>query len=1074
MKHMSNSKASGVAKKTLAAVLSFAMIASSVVMTNTTADAKGGKVKKVKVTAPVTNGGTLVLKKGQQKQIKVKVTTSKKSVSKKVTYKSSNTKVAKIVKKKGKVYVKATGKKGKKAKITIVSKANKKKKATLKVKVGTPTKKISVSGVKQTQTTVYTTKRAQQKKDKLEAAKASSLPASTLEQINKATEKVTKKNVKAKKNKVTIYTGYTNKKNPEDEQSYSYKYKLNVKNSPSKATSKSYKYKSSKTSLLKVSSDGTLIIRKQKDLKKKTDYSMGTATVTVMSKDGSNKKAKIKVTVMAKANIKPVMVYEEDSRTATTIEDFESYKEGTKWERFTSGGYANSGTMTVVKDPENAKNKVLKITYDGKDQAFDFAPVFNLKLPNGKKLGDYSAIRLKSRVISNSSDSNYKAVYVYFDGKGAIKSTDYFATSNFDGTDPKKVPDVKNRFGVNISMATGVDKNYNVPDVQKAGLAIQDKTIIDTCADLKYNNKSFPSFYSAYSEGDSEAISPGFSEEETTEDSQKKAGFQQNTIEFDTDRIGKANIQGDDKTTPLLERNELDMVLGSTYNGAMGKGWDDYHVVLYLDDIQVMSGTIALKKLSFIDAPTKLSCGDPDAGTTGRSAKLQVVYDPKNTTQKELNWKSSDESLAKVESDGTVTANSDGKTGKVTITATSKANPAVSVSHEINIYTVEPAKEDYDVLASGVKLIPKGENTAAGQPPASNIDTFKLENGVLKGTYNDSNVSIVLDLGEEMDLNRYKGVEIEGICPGSVALEFYSSSFDMYQTKDNGFEKDWWETSIGKTYPFFVGSCPWRYEGGGMNYLKQAANGYTDPRDPETVTPAKEALRYSLEELTDEKSTGDWSKVRYIVVKTNKPPLLSYEGAWDANKKVEFNYEITGLKFLAEEVIDASDQGHYIVYNGEAKDAALKEEAALNVASSENNVTSYYADKISKDKPADKRDTTMNFSDFKYIKAKVTGTNMVKLGLIANGKTVADAVAVGEEEGDGDRSVYFSLANVDKNVLKNVDQICVETADGGKVTWVSGTKGEISHKKNGSEKKIDVKDGKATETTLEAYGSEDP
>ena len=80
------SKTSKIVTKTLAGVLSMAMVVTSLSITGTTADAKA-KIKSVKVKSPVVNGGKLVLKKGQKKQIKVKVTKSGK-ISKKVTYKS--------------------------------------------------------------------------------------------------------------------------------------------------------------------------------------------------------------------------------------------------------------------------------------------------------------------------------------------------------------------------------------------------------------------------------------------------------------------------------------------------------------------------------------------------------------------------------------------------------------------------------------------------------------------------------------------------------------------------------------------------------------------------------------------------------------------------------------------------------------------------------------------------------------------------------------------------------------------------------------------------------------------------
>ena len=108
------------------------------------------------------------------------------------------------------------------------------------------------------------------------------------------------------------------------------------------------------------------------------------------------------------------------------VEDFENYEVGTKWEIFTAGGFANSGTMTVVPDPEDPTNKCLKVTYDGADQSFDFAPAFQADLSKlkdsegkstaGKTLGSYTGIGFDSRVVSNDPSSvQYKKAYCYFD-----------------------------------------------------------------------------------------------------------------------------------------------------------------------------------------------------------------------------------------------------------------------------------------------------------------------------------------------------------------------------------------------------------------------------------------------------------------------------------------------------------------------------------------------------------------------------------------------------------------------------------------------------------------------------------
>lgn len=85
-------------------------------------------------------GKTLTLRKGKTITLKTKVTVQGKKVSKQVTFKSSNPKVATVTAK-GLVKAKKAGK----ANITIASKANKKKKIVIKVTVGTPVSKVSLN-----------------------------------------------------------------------------------------------------------------------------------------------------------------------------------------------------------------------------------------------------------------------------------------------------------------------------------------------------------------------------------------------------------------------------------------------------------------------------------------------------------------------------------------------------------------------------------------------------------------------------------------------------------------------------------------------------------------------------------------------------------------------------------------------------------------------------------------------------------------------------------------------------------------------------------------------------------------
>ena len=117
-------------------MLTLALVAGFAPTTATQAAAAKGKVKSVKVTNVVDN--TLVLKKGKSYKLKTKVAVTGK-VSKKVTFKTSNKKVA-TVSQSGKVKAKKKGT----AKITIKSKANKKKKTVVKVYVNIPVTKITL------------------------------------------------------------------------------------------------------------------------------------------------------------------------------------------------------------------------------------------------------------------------------------------------------------------------------------------------------------------------------------------------------------------------------------------------------------------------------------------------------------------------------------------------------------------------------------------------------------------------------------------------------------------------------------------------------------------------------------------------------------------------------------------------------------------------------------------------------------------------------------------------------------------------------------------------------------------
>lgn len=818
-------KTSRMVKKSLAVALSMAMTVTSLTVVSTDADAKAkGAVKSVKVTSPAVNGGKLVLKKGQKKQIKYAVTVAK-GASKNVTAVSSNNKVAKVTKSGSKIFVKAV-KKGN-AKITIASTANKKKKAVLNVAVGTPVSKLSIASAKETKTLKDNALLTKLKKEQV------ANKTMTIDEATAKSEKKTNRTIKPSKNTITIYTPWKDDSKADEDTSQgmetTYQYKLKVSTSPTKATYKAVKWKSSKSSLLTVTSDGTIVVRKQKDLSKKKDYTLGTCTVTAMTKDGSNKSAKVKIKVIAKANIDPPKVYEEEIRTVNVIEDFESYPEGYNWESDDMKGTAgkatrgieyigkNVGKMTVVKDPEDPdNNKVLKIEYNGDTQAYDYAPIFNLNLK--KKLGDYSALQVQSRVVGNSSDVRYKTVGVYFAQYGKITPDYYFYTSlkESDAT-AKKIDKELIKFDSDSSMAKGTDKKYNV----KEG---------ETNAGLTYNNKNFPMFYDAWSTDKIDKNrTNGYKE---SEKDKMVAGWHQNTLNFDTGVINTAD-------STLLNQKKVSVVLGATYSGKYPK---DESVTLYLDNLAVLDGDITLESFELEPAATEIT---KDYFLQINSTD-EVNYTPANSTQKELIWTSSDETVAKIDTSKSNPRIYGMKAGTATITATCKANPALVQSFELKVVEGTKAASDLTVdLSKIMKCRAEGDETTKVY---STIEGT-YANGVLSLPFTKADTdTVVLDLGKATDLTQYTSVSIVGTSSTQLAFEIYP------ETCDFTLDKYWTKQVDFVTYPFFTGSREIRaQEGGGYDGIAQ-----------------EDCWFNFIEDATDTCVHGSLRNARYLVLKANK------------------------------------------------------------------------------------------------------------------------------------------------------------------------------------------------------------
>ena len=565
---------------------------------------------------------------------------------------------------------------------------------------------------------------------------------------------------------------------------------LYVKYSPTKVGYKGMKWKAKNSKIVYVSPYGVV-----------TPVKAGSTKIYGYTKDGTNKKVTINVKINpAPVTDTPTPNYENDPREATLIESFESYQDGQNWARSTKGKeYVNSncGDMMVVKDPENPNNKVLRIRYNGNTQAYDYAPIFSLDL-GAKKLENYSAVRIKSRVVANAPDCTYKAVYGYFAKKGTIKSEHYFATSTKLADAEAKAKDKSNalfgtssdelkdllKFGVDIPMLEGTKEEYNAKSGDSAG--------------KKYMNKYFPQYFSKYQEGDKTAVAAGYKETETG-----KVGFQTNTLEMQTSRIKEADAS-------LLQDSSFDLALGSTYAGKYPNG---QYVTVYIDDIEFLEGDIPIKSLNLQPKYT-------DKIVEGMYVDITKVLDPVNTTFSEVTWKSSNPEIATVDSNGRVTGI---KAGKVNITATCVRDTSVSKTIEITVMPRGTAatKNKYLDLSGYTNKTPEKNATEEELAHGSDIQATEAEEGInLPFTVSDKE-SVIIKLKEPIDLTQYQGVAFTGLSDYQLTVEFHDASFDKrYSESSDNTNGDqfkaynWWDRYQWATYPFFGGSCIGRAQDG--------------------------------------------------------------------------------------------------------------------------------------------------------------------------------------------------------------------------------------------------------------------
>ncbi len=109
----------------------------------------------------------------------------------------------------------------------------------------------------------------------------------------------------------------------------------------------------------------------------------------------------------------------------------------------------------------------------------------------------------------------------------------------------------------------------------------------------------------------------------------------------------------------------------------------------------------------YVDRPVLVNTialfGGEECLKAGESTKFTVVIAPENATQKNIEWTIDNNVIAKVSSDGTLTANTIGLSGVVTLTAKAKDESGVSASVLVNIGDDECVKSYVLTFGDGSK-----------------------------------------------------------------------------------------------------------------------------------------------------------------------------------------------------------------------------------------------------------------------------------------------------------------------------------------------------------------------------------
>ncbi|MDF2608608.1 MAG: hypothetical protein K0R92_82 [Lachnospiraceae bacterium] len=194
------------------------------------------------------------------------------------------------------------------------------------------------------------------------------------------------------------------------------------------------------------------------------------------------------------------------------------------------------------------------------------------------------------------------------------------------------------------------------------------------------------------------------------------------------------------------------------------------------------SGAEAVCEVRVVRPVTSVAINKSSVTTVvGRSFTLKATVKPTNSTYRSVNWSSSDESIAIVDSDGVVTALME---GKVTITAKAKDDSGKSDSVRVTVREETPATS-VTIINQNLTMVP-GETTTLQKAinPTASTDRFTWESDnitvatvdrstgkVTARSPGNANITVMTESGKTATTK----VTVVGLNATSLELEQYST-----------------------------------------------------------------------------------------------------------------------------------------------------------------------------------------------------------------------------------------------------------------------------------------------------------